>query len=183
LTNEIYVSPTGQASERKDITEDDAARFWGSEQQPPGYRDWSTANGVSAQIRSGERKPTPKEDAEWRAATRPAPVRTVSAQSGQASGQVDPRVIAGIIGFIGTILLIVGIVLAQANSDLGDLCQSTLGQLGQAFDSTAAAQCAHISTEHTWGAVLIVAGIAAYGLTWLMGRRAMRTRIVRRVVR
>lgn len=180
MAQEFYVAPAAVVCERGEISDQEAASYHG----PYATRD--IAVNIARLVKSGQMKPTKAEEAADLAA-RQARLTSQRVNAGTATmidrnvpvqpkqpAPVDPRVIAGLVGFAGTILLIIGIVLATANSDLGNLCSSTIGQLGQAFDSTAAAQCGHISAEHTWGGILIVLGLAGYGLTWLMGRKLVR---------
>lgn len=180
MAHEFYVAPAAVVCERGEITDQEVAIYHG----PYGSKD--VADGIARLVRSGEMKPTKAEEAADLAARSERRThqrvnagaatmadRNVPVQPKQRA-QSDPRVVAGVIGFAGTVLLIIGIVLATANSGLGNLCSSAIGQLGQAFDTTAAAQCAHVSAEHTWGGILIVVGVAGYGLTWLMGRKLVR---------
>jgi hypothetical protein len=169
---EIYVAPAGVTIERKDITDEEAARYLGP------YDSWGAASGVAKLVRSGEMGHDKAEEAARRTARKTLPPppppgdRNIPVQPKPAS-QVPPALIgSAVLALTGFILLIIGGVLLNANTGLGDLCNSGLGQLGQAFDSQAAAQCSHVNAEHTWGWVLIILALAEFFIGWLIMKSA-----------
>ncbi len=86
---------------------------------------------------------------------------------------------AGVILFIIWIILNSMTVEGMSAQGFSSLCNSALGQIGQGFDATAAADCGRASTLATWQTICFWLGLAmiAWGLERVFGRRRVRSRV------
>jgi hypothetical protein len=73
----------------------------------------------------------------------------------------DVAVIPIVLLALGLVVGIIGIVIFNHSDQLNNACNSTLGQLGQGFDSNAAQQCTSASHKTTGGAWLSVIGLVS----------------------
>jgi hypothetical protein len=109
--------------------------------------------------------------------------RTASAAAAAAVALSARQVRGLFLGAAGVVLFIIWIVLNGQTVDgmsaqgLNNICNSTLGQLGQGFDSTAAADCSKASTLATWQTVCFWLGLVMilFGLGQVFGKRRVRS--------
>jgi ABC-type polysaccharide transport system permease subunit len=85
----------------------------------------------------------------------------------------DVAVIPTALLAIGLVLGIIGLVIFNHSDQLNNACNSTLGQLGQGFDSNAAQQCTSASHKTTAGAWLAVIGLVSV----IVGGRTLRNSV------
>jgi hypothetical protein len=81
-----------------------------------------------------------------------------------------------ILGAGGLGLGIAGVVLLEHTTPLSNICNSELGQLGQAFDATAAAQCQSVHNEAGWGTAILIIGIILLFMAFRQIRNYVRLR-------
>ena len=62
---------------------------------------------------------------------------------------------------IAVAILVTGIIMQAATSSKMALCNSVVGQIGQAFDQQANTDCSAVSAVHSFGSWLIWLGVAA----------------------
>ena len=63
---------------------------------------------------------------------------------------------------LGLVLGIIGLIVFSHSDQMNSACNSTLGQLGQGFDSSAAQQCASASHTTTVGSWLAALGLVSF---------------------
>jgi hypothetical protein len=86
-SEEVYVTPHGATIQRSQLTDEQAATYWGSEQTPPGYTSWKQASDIAKAVHRGLQgksdglPPTPGEE--------PGLQGAVARQAGAAASGAD----------------------------------------------------------------------------------------------
>lgn len=98
---------------------------------------------------------------------------------GKRTGHVWLTVLGGIAGLVGFLLLYTPILLKYQGGTLSDvhsLCNSGIGILGRALDSTANNECGSIGSWYSTGMVLLWGGVvtAVSGAIWWIARTSRR---------